>query len=62
MASGAVEGAGEEKNAFVSGSDAFSTVVCSTINSEDIMFSLQYQQSAFVPHIPSAHCPSLDTG
>lgn len=45
------EDAAEEHNTFASGSEALSAVVCSTMNSEDIEFSLNYQQAAFAPTI-----------
>lgn len=42
------EDAAEEHSTFASGSEALSAVVSSTMNSEDIEFSLNYQQAAFV--------------
>jgi len=46
MSSEQVESTGETPEMFTSGSDAFSSVICSTVNSEDLQFSLQYQQAA----------------
>lgn len=46
------EETGEEHRTFSSGSEALSAVVCSTINTEDIEFSLNFQQAAFAQTHP----------
>ena len=51
------EETGEEHRTFSSGSEALSAVVCSTINTEDIEFSLNFQQAAFA-HKPPFFTPS----
>ena len=57
------EDSAEEHRTFASGSEALSAVVCSTMNSEDIEFSLNYQQAAFVHFLFSCpfapHCHTL---